>query len=1350
MKTLKRGTKIRLFLAVLVAFVLMDLSLRTQWVERPTARLLERVISLATGERAVVGDVQISAASGRVELSGLVLSHVFPSGETSPIVAVERIAIGLGLPWDGAFIRILEVDRPVVSLHLDDDGLREFRNMNAQSSGDQLPWRRIRVNNARVELAGAAGKVVMDGVFLETTKRDAVDIRVESARLKVGDLDENANAIELIDVRVSPKGLHIADFRVESQHTHSQGSLDMVFGGSLKGQATVSVAMPIFDSFVSSARRFEGTAHAEIELLGTVRDPAAKATVVLENLVHHNTTRPERPQRMDLERMVAEIELRGRHLSIPSVNLTWAKGTVAMQADVDLVSRGISLKVGLDGIDLRAAIREAGGHRNSWTTLDLDGQIQVGGTLSPFRLVGSYELEADGLDVGSGPPGGANTRQILGLPNLKLSGAIDTDRNGVWLRSRHLLAGATTGMIDSFIGYTSTGPLDIRFDLDHTSLSTFRPLNNLNLWGFGRVSGTVRGPFKKVKIAASGQVRDFQMVGLKLADTADISFVCDDLRTLDFHHFNGKLGATSFLGSGMVKISANTTMDIDIQVDDARVGDLIGIGGVALPWVDGRLSGNLRIFGEPSALDGEIDAHIRDAIILGESFPAGHFRGWLDKGVVRIDELGLNRWNGEESLFVRGSVTLDWLANLEVTGTGFRVERLDRLGRMNLPLSGDLMLDAVVKGRLMNPAPHGRLALRNTVYAGHAVPDSTIDFHTESESDAGGIVLEGEVLNQGLVFNGWVQQDSTFDLDATLVDFPVHTLFPIGVDGSEVSALASGEVHLTGDLDGRNPFVDLVGVGSSFSLAWDRHTLSSVGPWGFASTGRQMQLEGLHLVGGGTDFSLAMLSDDHGQLSGLGGGIVDADLARMVVPGLTRADGSVGVHVSVGGSIKQPQWNVDAALASVTVQGDWFPHAIEGIQGVVSMNAQGTRFRNIDLDGLDKLWAERDPYLAAGHLTRSRFDGLVGQIGSGKVKITGGWKSSAWRPTAFSIAGTLVNGRLKYLNDFPPVTGDATLTLDGPVDELVLAGRVDVDEMIFSERISWEDSLFQPSVDGVVGLSLDEDEALFSMDIDLVSDNTIRVRNNLADLVAGGALKVVGDTHHPGLVGNIRSISGGTVYIKEREFEVERAELHFSDPFSFDPDVDLLLATDIRTRDEDYAVNYRVSGTYSDWRAETRSEPSLPSADVNALLLFGMTRAELERYGGLGSALALEGGDILASSVLFSGLDDEDRGGLFRIVDPLRPERLDLVSGVSERGSGIVTSELRLLYENELSDVGLPGTLMIFEQNISRSSDTYLGIEQRLARTLYARTYWGSEQVGRYLDLGGAYGFDVKIRWELD
>ena len=51
---------------------------------------------------------------------------------------------------------------------------------------------------------------------------------------------------------------------------------------------------------------------------------------------------------------------------------------------------------------------------------------------------------------------------------------------------------------------------------------------------------------------------------------------------------------------------------------------------------------------------------------------------------------------------------------------------------------------------------------------------------------------------------------------------------------------------------------------------------------------------------------------------------------------------------------------------------------------------------------------------------------------------------------------------------------------------------------------------------------------------------------------------------------------------------------------------------------------------------------------------------------------------------------------------------------------------------------------MIFEQNISRSTDTYLGIEQRLAK-LYA-TYWGSEQVGRYTDWAAPTAL-MKVRW---
>ena len=1340
--------RLRRLAYVIVALVCVDLVLRTEWVERPAARLLEAGIELATGERAVVGGVDFKPATGTIEVQGLVLSHVMESGETSPIVAVESVGLRLGLPIDGAIVRRLDIERPVISLNVDDDGLREFRKMSPSGGGsDELPWRWLGVNNARIEISSAAGSILLAGINLVSTEKDEVDISVDTARVRVAELDEVARQVRLDGVRFSPAGLVIEDMRIESQHTHAQGSLSAEFGGQLAGQVSVSVALPILDAFVSDVRSFEGSGHADLELAGTVREPVVKGTVLISDLVHHNVKNPEKPQRMDLERLLAQLRIEGRHLTIEDADIKWAEGRLDLKGSIDLVSRGIAAEVGLEGISLRSAIREAGGHRNSWAEFIGDGEAHLGGTLSPFRLVGTFSLATVDLDVGSGPPGGPKTNPVLQIPSVNLFGELDTNSDGIWLRSRDVRAGATSGAIDAFIGYGSSGPLDITYDLDRASLSTFRPVKNLDLFGFGSVKGTVKGPFKEVKFTASGNVRDFSMIGLPLADEAKVRFICDDLRTLEFHQFSGRLGSSPFYGRADVHISENTTMDVRVTFDDARVGDLVGIAGHHLPWLDGRLSGDLTMIGDPTAPNGEIDAEIRDAVLMGETFPSGHFKGWLDSGNIMIDELGLDRWSGEESLMARGSVTPDWDANIEVTGTGFRLERLNQLSEVALPMSADISIDAVVSGQLMDPRPVGRVALRNMVFADRSVPNSTVKFSPISD----GIGFSGDLVQGGLRFEGSVPTTrDSFTVRATLDEFPVHTLFPGGVNGSPVKAFLDGDVTIDGDMSGPVPQAGLVGRGKSFGLEWDRHKLQTLGPWDFALTGREMQLSGFRIQGAGTDINWALSSDEAGELTGGGGGFIDADLARMLVPGLTRSDGTIALNLGVDGTIQDPKWSVDLAILDATMQGNWFPHPVEGIEGVVSVTENETLFRSLDPDDRDAKWVADNATLAQSARRLKRFDGLRGTIGGGAARVQGGWRSQGWSPMEFGMTGTVTNGRVQYLEDFPAAVGNANLTFDGPVGELLLAGRIDVSEMVFNERITWEDNLFQPSADGAAVIALDEEEPWFDMDIDMVADDTVRVRNNLADMVAGGSLKLIGDTKQPGLVGHIRCEPGGSVYLKERDFEVQRAELHFVDPFTYDPEVDLLLQTDIRARNEDYNIHYQVSGTYNDWQAETRSEPALPQADVNALLLFGMTRAELERYGGLGGAIAMEGGDLLASSVLFNGLDDPDRGGLFRIVDPLRPERLDLVSGVSERGSGIVTSELRLLYENELADVGLPGTMMIFEQNISRSTDTYLGIEQRLARKLYARTYWGSEQVGRYTDLGGAYGFDVKVRWELD
>ena len=158
---------------------------------------------------------------------------------------------------------------------------------------------------------------------------------------------------------------------------------------------------------------------------------------------------------MDLERLLAQLRI-GRHLTIEDADIKWAEGRLDLKGSIDLVSRGIAAEVGLEGISLRSAIREAGGHRNSWAEFIGDGEAHLGGTLSPFRLVGTFSLATVDLDVGSGPPGGPKTNPVLQIPSVNLFGELDTDSDGIWLRSRDVRAGATSGAIDAFIGYGSS------------------------------------------------------------------------------------------------------------------------------------------------------------------------------------------------------------------------------------------------------------------------------------------------------------------------------------------------------------------------------------------------------------------------------------------------------------------------------------------------------------------------------------------------------------------------------------------------------------------------------------------------------------------------------------------------------------------------------------------------------------------------------------------------------------------------------------------------------------------------------------------------------------------------------
>jgi len=142
--------------------------------------------------------------------------------------------------------------------------------------------------------------------------------------------------------------------------------------------------------------------------------------------------------------------------------------------------------------------------------------------------------------------------------------------------------------------------------------------------------------------------------------------------------------------------------------------------------------------------------------------------------------------------------------------------------------------------------------------------------------------------------------------------------------------------------------------------------------------------------------------------------------------------------------------------------------------------------------------------------------------------------------------------------------------------------------------------------------------------------------------------------------------------------------------------------------------------------------------DINSLLLFGVTTENLERTGGAGAAMALQGAGLLFAGETSRALDRF--GG--DTLDVFQYTRVDLVTGVSQRGA-LTSTEWRLLVEQNLDepiDVTLVGEFGL--------DDTYLAAERELYDNLYLNVYWSSEQRQSSRNIGGAYGADFKVRWE--
>lgn len=239
------------------------------------------------------------------------------------------------------------------------------------------------------------------------------------------------------------------------------------------------------------------------------------------------------------------------------------------------------------------------------------------------------------------------------------------------------------------------------------------------------------------------------------------------------------------------------------------------------------------------------------------------------------------------------------------------------------------------------------------------------------------------------------------------------------------------------------------------------------------------------------------------------------------------------------------------------------------------------------------------------------------------------------------------------------LNADARLRWQGGEELPLLQGVVDLTRARYTRPIPLSADVagrLQGRTVEAAPAAYDPGNDLVRLDVQVRTPTPMRIANNLADaelrLDETRPFRVVGTLQRPGIVGSMH-ITRGVVRVYENQFEVRRGVVDFDSPDRVAARFDIAAQTDVRRTGDSARSQWRIGlhahGTPEQFSVDLSAEPALSREDIVLMLLFRLTRLELERIGAANAA------QTLAVEALSRGLGiDRLLGGWLPVFDDVR------------------------------------------------------------------------------------------------
>ncbi|HSD10351.1 MAG TPA: translocation/assembly module TamB domain-containing protein, partial [Candidatus Binatia bacterium] len=749
----------------------------------------------------------------------------------------------------------------------------------------------------------------------------------------------------------------------------------------------------------------------------------------------------------------------------------------------------------------------------------------------------------------------------------------------------------------------------------------------------------------------------------------------DGFRSSTFNLADGQIQV-----SGQVALTAAQQNEWSASIHGASLGratPALKLAWPTFPDLGGKADGTVQASGPWPSLDLGARLQLAEAAVAGEQLGQGSVDASRSAGrwTARAD---FRRPDGAASM-LRMALEPDGRLAVDVAASDWRLEWLEAVhGRMP-DLAGDVALQGSLAGSASRPRGDVSLAFSNLRLESHALGDGSLRARTDGRRAT---------------------------IDATL-----------------------GEaIHVSGETD--------LGLPYGFHARAECHRFD-VGPFVPSAPGVTIRLEGTAELRGDIrqpleqgSARIAAITIERGAQKLENPAPIVIQVAKGAVDVLGGELTGAGQRVVVGGRWTPEEAEVRASASGNLELLEALSSTVASARGRVEAEVRASRHG-------DESWRYRGrARLDGGTLDLAFLVGvtdvsgeivfeerkldlreLTGKLGGGEFLIGGtlgldsGW-DLGW---AIRDASLGLPSWLDYR-----ASGNGRLL--GSIAAPELSGEIEVDQAIYDRRIEWADFLpwfrKQATPRRAAALPL-------GLDLHIVADGGLYVDNNLAKAEMRADMRIHGGREQPVTWnGSIEVLSGEFVF-RRRRFTITSGSVVFQGDRPTNPDLEFSGETRVDTRDADYAIQVRVSGTADSPRIQfTADDPTLTENDVLALVTFGRTVSQLQSQGA-----GIDLSEVLALTTGPQARKVEERIHTFFPVDRIEVEpSFSRVSGANEP---------RLRIAKDLSErlSAVIGTGLGSE----RRQD--VGLEYQVTRRFSLQGVWGSQTKNQ----AGAFGGDLKF-----